>query len=179
MNINHRHYILLIFATLAILGSATGYILMYRESVIQARGSALAQAEVILENNKKLHEQELTAAYADSLSDRSRLSSFLVSEDEIVEFIESVEAIGASSGAEVEISGIDTEEIAVKDEESFGHISAHLNISGTWVNVMRALILVENMPYSVSLNNIGLFSSGTAKAKQWELSLDMRVLTSK
>lgn len=192
MNINHRHYVLLTVAFIVLLISAASYLLLYRSVVSQARQSSQILAEVTLESNKKLHERELTATYADTLSDRTRISGFVVSEEKIVPFIESVEKIGTDSGTDLEISAIGTEKAAAQDTTGFGHIAAHLDIKGSWSNVMRALLLVENMPYSVTVNNVRLVASSEVvdsvpvkkgdkpqRVRQWGLSLDIRVLTSK
>ncbi len=189
MKINHRHYILLIVAFIVFLISAASYLLLYREVVSQARQSSQILAEVTLESNKKLHERELTATYADTLSDRTRVTSFVVSEDKIVPFIESIEKIGTDSGTDLEISAIGTEKSTTQDA-GFGHIAAHIDVKGSWTNVMRALLLIENMPYSAVINNVRLVASdaiqtvevkkGTSqKIRQWGLSLDIRILTSK
>lgn len=189
MNINHRHYILLIVAFLVFLVSAASYVLLYRAVVSQARQSSQILAEVTLESNKKLHEQELTATYADTLNDRTRVTSFVVSEEKIVPFIESIEKIGTDSGTDLEISAIGTEKTSAQDG-GFGHIAAHIDVKGSWTNIMRALLLIENMPYSAVINNVRFVASDSVetvqvkkgtpqKIRQWGLSLDIRILTSK
>lgn len=188
MNVNSKHYILLLFSFAALAISGAGYVLLYKAVVSEARESSQAIAEVALENTKRLREQELTATYADTLSDRTRLASFVISEAEIVDFIEAVEGVGADSGAQVEISAIGKGDIAKTEKVSFGHIAAHLEIQGSWINVMRALILVENMPYSISMNNFNLVAMGdlaaasapvkgaAPKVRQWKMSFDIKVL---
>jgi len=186
MKINHRHYILVIFAIATFAISLSGYIFLYKKVKAQAQHSSEARVEVLLGNQKKLQERELTTLYADTQEDRSRVDKYVVSEDKIVNFIETIEKIGSDSLADVEMSSINVEKANSKDKKNNGYINAHLNVRGSWSSVMRALILIENLPYNVDIGHINLVYSGAsdidknnAKVNEWTLSLDIKVLTAK
>ena len=188
IKLNYSHFILIIFAIAALVLSATGYVVLYRLVVSKAEGSSQALALVAVENERQLHEQEIMTAYTDSTNDRSRLSSFILSSADIVSFIEAVEKIGTDSGTVLDMTAID-QQPAVIDAGSFGYVTAHIDISGSWPNVMRALTLIENMPYSITLSNLNLATTASRViiqdkklpklGQQWDLTVDIKVLTTK
>ncbi|MEK7095368.1 MAG: hypothetical protein AAB895_03825 [Patescibacteria group bacterium] len=185
MKVNYKHYILITIALVALVVSAASYLLLYRQVVSQARESSQALAEFTLENNKKLVERELTALYADSLNARARINSFIVPEEKIVGLIEAIEKAGENSATDLEISAINTEKPKEDETNGLTHINATLAVKGSWINIMRALILIENLPYSLEINNLKLSTLGDdliapskkgASVKSWGMSMTIRVL---
>ncbi len=188
MYINHRHYILLIFAIATALMSGMGYTFLYRTVMSQSAQATELKAQVALENEKKNHETNAAGIYKQSSIDRSRVGDFIVSQDKIVDFIETIEKIGEEAGAPLALSVIATEDLSAKPENSIGTFTAHVESSGSWASVMRALMLVENMPYSVSLNAIRLRKSSDVSlekdkskggSNEWNMSFTIRALTIK
>jgi hypothetical protein len=166
MKINFKHYILVPIAILSLIASSLSYLYLYNFIVKKAEAYSDTLKKVELEKERKKNEQETVKMYVDTLSDRNRLGSFFVSEDKVIEFIESVEKIGPESSTAIELSSIKVEE---------GHFRFHSEVKGSWTNVIRALILIENLPYSMSLDNVRIFFG----EKQWNLSVDIGVLTIK
>ncbi len=183
MYANHRHYILLVFAVAAFAVAVLGYSFLRSKVFAQVEQTAKVTKNIAVIEEKKRREQDVASAYAKLEEERRLLTSYVVSKDGIVNFIEMIEKIGADTSTGLEISGITDEvELELAGETVVGHFKARLEGSGKWANVMRALVLVEHMPYNISLNNIRLSAStaaGTTTSKVWDLSLDIRVLTVK
>lgn len=194
MYTNHRHYILLIFALGAITLTIFGYSFLHRLILAQARDSAQILREVNLIDEKKQRDQDVTSIYTKSAEDRLKLNSYLVPQDKIVNLIEEVEDFGITTNTELELSAITNEDAGVVGGVPFGHFKAHVDGQGTWANILRALILLENMPYSVTLNNIRIISGAESSSanlpikgavqkapavREWRLTLDLQVLTLK
>lgn len=184
MYANRRHYILLIFAVAAFAVSVLGYAFLRSRVITQAEQAVKVSKSVAEMEEKKRRELDVASVYAKSAEERRLLASYVVSKDDIVDFIESVEKIGSDTSTSLEMSGIaDETELELAGDAVLGHFKARLEASGTWTNVMRALILVEHMPYNIILNDVRLAenteSASSTKAKTWRLSLDMRVLTFK
>jgi Tfp pilus assembly protein PilO len=175
MYTNHRHYILLIFAIITLVVTVFGFIFL-RKDIYERAGVA---AEIVKEVNqideKNKREIDIANIYDKSSGQRNLLSSFLVSKEQIVNLIESIEQIGTDTSTNLELSGIVNQEVSKDNKVST--FQSHIEVQGSWSNVMRAFILIENMPYSVSLNNIRLVKSNASKSQEWTLSLDARVLT--
>src|SRR5690349_18424475 len=165
MKINSRHYVLVIFAISAAVVSILGYIFMYRTIITQAKSSSKFLADINAESEKRQHEDELTKIYNNTVEDRTKIAQFFIHEDKIVDFIEKIEQIGRDSATDIDISSINTENSTV---------SAHIKAGGSWENIMRALIMIENLPYSISINNVRTSVSAEHK---WDLSLEIVVLS--
>lgn len=168
MKINSKHYILVIFALGSVALAGFGYWHVYRIVIKQAEINSESLQAVESEKGRTQREQDLAKTHAETLDDRARLPAFIVSEDKVVDLIESIESVASSSDSEVTLSSIATEK---------SHFKGRIEIKGSWSNAMRALILIENLPYSISFNNLKL--SHESESKKWSILFDMQVLTKK
>lgn len=166
MKTNSKHYILIFFATATFLVSGFGYWYVYDTVLKQKENYLKVSKEVETERGKQQYENELMQVYKDTAIDRAKLPNFFVSESKVLNFIKTIESIGPSSKTEIRISSI------VKDALK---VRTHIDIKGGWINVMLALTLIENLPYSISLENVSLFN----RDKKWEMTFDLSVLTTK
>ncbi len=181
MKINPRHYILIIFALASVVISSFAYIFIYRQTLVQEESYMNATGELENEDNKKQNEKDFAKIYSDTTDDRARLGSFLVSEDSAVDFIEKIEKIGIDSKVKLELSSINTAD---------NKIRAKVDIAGHWTEIMNALMLIENLPLSSTINNINMDVSGgltttesklskTPPSPMWRLSFTIEALTIK
>ncbi len=179
MKINHRHYILILVAMATLAVSISAYYLLYRKTVAQAGNYSDTMAEVNSEDDRKKQEKELIKIYESSKEDRAKVASYTLRDDKVVDFIESMEKIGGYAGVAFELVSVSSDK---------GNIRAGVSAKGSWANTMKALILLENAPFNVSLSNLSLTTSGeletdaSAKSKTpgsntWLLGLDIEVLT--
>lgn len=197
MQTNHRHYILLVFAILALGESVFGFVFL-RNIILR---EAIKSSEIISETksieDKNKRAEGIASAYEKTVQDRTKLTSFLISNDKVVDLIEEIEKIGADTGATLELSNIAHEDLPKEGGFQLGYFTAHIDGHGEWSDVMRDFILLENMPYNVILSNIRFEESGESaaaelpvvvkkgktatsiKAKQWRLTLDIKILTTK
>lgn len=176
MKINSRHYTLLLFALCTVFATALGYFFLYKKISAQASRHAQVSYELSNESMKKQNEQALIAIYKETSAERTKISSFFIRDDMAVDFIERIEKAGVDSQTELELSSI------VNDD---GFIKAKVDVDGTWSGVMNALMLLENMPFAVKLNDVRLDTSGdlestdkkSTSAHEWHLSLTVEALT--
>lgn len=200
MKIGHKHYILLIMSILAFIVSVTAYFIMYKNIVKQGSVTSKAHAELQYQNEMKKHEEDLVQLYNNSEKDRQNINSIIISEDKIVDFIEAVENIGKQSGVEITISSINKENKDSKDAKlknfNIGNtITARVDAKGSFASIMKSLVLLENMPYQVYLNNILITTDATDSVgngdinvpikkktstnNKWSLSLQVKALSTK
>lgn len=173
MKINSRHYILIIFALLSIAAALFSYFFIYNKTLAQVINYVNVNEEVENEDSRKKSEEELLSLYESSKESRTKVMDFFVQEDKIVDFIEKVESIGDSSKTKLEISSISNDNKSLK---------AKIEVEGGWVNVMTAFALIENLPISLSINNVRIRSTdggGKKPAKIWNLELDIEALITK
>lgn len=187
MRVNHRHHILIFVSVITFLVTASCFLFLYKTVIKQNDKSREALQMLSDENDRKAHEQELTTLYKDMEAERTKISSYVVYEDKIVDFIEAVENIGNTSGNEIVLSTVSTEALP-KTSGSLGYISAHVNTSGSFGSIARTLLLLENMSYSIELNNLKLNNQlpsaelsvkGATRKSSWNMSVDIKVLAKK
>lgn len=164
MKINSKHYILVLLAVASVVLTGFGYLFVHSMVVSQAENYSKALQEVESEKGRVDREQGLAKTHADTVAQRARLPGFIISEDKLVDFIESVESAASASGSEITLTSITTEE---------SHLKGNVEVKGSWQSVMRALILIENLPYSISLDKMRLAFA----EKKWDLTFEIKALT--
>ncbi len=173
MKMNHRHYVLIIFAIASIAVVSMAYFLIRNQTIVQAIHYVNATKELANEDIIKQKEQELQKIHDDTEEQRSGLSSRLIKEDKAVTFIEMIEKVGTDSNTKLELGSISSSDA--------GLLKANITVVGTWSNVMTALALLENLPVSSIVSNVDL-SAGSQAGKEvrtWNLNLSIEVLTLK
>ena len=153
---------------------------MYKDAVKKAEGEAAVRAEISTASEQTLEAKNMETIYKDTIINRAILPSFLVSVNNAVPFIDAVEAVGSTTGATVSISSLSS---GKDNNTSHNVVTATISVVGAWANVMRAVQIVENMPYAISikrLNMNALSSNGSSvkSAPNWMAVLDVSVLSS-
>lgn len=170
MKINSHHFVLIFFSLLSLMVTTYGYYFIYNNTLSQARNYKIISEQANNEDYKKQSSESLNKIYNSTKPDREKLSSYFVHEDKIVSFIELIEKIGPDSGTNVELSALS------KDEKN---IKAKVSIKGSWTGVMTALIMLENQPFSISINNLNiskLLESDKDKTGGWWAQLNINTL---
>lgn len=180
MKINHKHIILILFGLMSLLFSSFAYIYIYQKTIKLAQNFSKVTLEMNSEDGKKKYEQELIKLYDDEKDNRERVENFLIKDDKIVNFIEIVESVGDITNTKLEISSLNKESNAVK---------AKVSVMGTWTGIMRALILIENLPVSSKISNVVINTSNgldknssenkTLGVNTWKLVFDIEAITIK
>ncbi len=177
MKANHKHYTLILFSILTLVFTVIAYLAVYKMIINQSKKGAEASTIISTQDEKRMMETQLESLFNSTKEERAFISDLFINKEEIVPFIEEIEKIDDYSNVELNISSIDSDDLYFK---------AHIEAEGTWHDIMHTLILIENMPYSVSINNIKLegekdIAVDTKKTekkleKKWKLSLDIRTL---
>jgi hypothetical protein len=87
-------------------------------------------------------------------TDESTLRQYSVAKENIVPFLELLEATGRELGARVTINSV--------SDATRGRVSVALNVSGTFDAVMRTMGAIEYGPYDGVITNLVLSQGGTA-----------------
>jgi|GEM_PF-2445860 hypothetical protein len=175
-----QHYLLLTLSVLAIFAASSAYAFMYIDTVKEAQDESIVKAEAAAAAEQSLQAKNMETTYDNTVADRELLPSFLISANDAVPFIDAVEAIGPATDAKISISSLSS---GTGGNSSVPVVTADISVVGSWGNVMRAIQMVENMPYAISVGSINLdvLSGGNSSAKsasRWTAVIDISVLSS-
>jgi len=152
--------------------------------------SAIADAAASREEERQSADQRLTrdAALAraqalidDTAEERAQLSQ-LVSVD-VVAAANTIESIGAASGATVKVVSANPEALSSANgaAASLHAIGLSVSAEGSFAAVMRAAALLETLPFPALVEQLDLTlvpdSGAPAKKPRWRLSEQVRLLT--
>jgi Tfp pilus assembly protein PilO len=174
-----QHYILLVLSVLAIFTAATAYYFMYNDSMKKAQEEANVQASVKAASKHAVDIESMKTIYNETAASRAKLPAFLVSLGDAVPFIDAVEAVGPASGSTISISSLSS---GTAGNSAYQVVTATISAVGTWPNVMRAVEMIEDMPYAISVKSLRLdvisSSDSSATAPHWTAAMDISVLSS-
>ncbi len=170
---------ILLFVSIAVM-VAVAVLYAYMQYSIQSSVSRAMLGKKIVNTEKANTNQQQYIAdiYSSTIVNREKMLALFIPSTEDVSFIESIEELGSRVGSAVSISSVSSDNVNSMIPNSFARIGAHVEVSGTWVVVMRILRLSETLPYQVSLSNIrvsysGLTDDTKTKKQIWRLSFDI------
>lgn len=149
----------IIVAGVCLLVVLAGYVFWY-QYVQKLQQEVAILSGSILEKEKE-HKRSLTARAGeeDLVAQEELIASHVVQTEDIVSFLEKLEASGTEFGAEVSVASV-TGGASVPD----GRISLSLSISGSFDGVMRTLGTIEHGSYANMVSDLTL---DTADASTW------------
>lgn len=136
---NRPTLIVLIIATLALIGALVAYGITFSSvSKLQEESFLLAQEiEAAVNKEERISRAERTLALINS--QESTIYEYLVSQETIVDFLETLEGIEKDTSVEIDILSV----AASAEKESF---DINLTVEGTFRNVMQTLGAIEKLP---------------------------------
>ncbi|MDR3557995.1 MAG: hypothetical protein P4L61_00535 [Candidatus Pacebacteria bacterium] len=173
-----QHYILLFLSIMALLVAGSAYAFMYKDTIRKAQEESMVQQEALAASKQTTESKDRQTTFETSAASRALLPSFLVSTEDAVPFIDSVEAVGPATGSVVSISSLSS---GTDSGTSYQAVTATVSASGKWTNVMRAVEMIENMPYAISVKTLNLDASSAATQKSatnWTATIAISVLSS-
>ena len=180
MKHHHSHKALLVIAcsTMIFVYAVYGYM---RHRIYVSLDKVIENKHLVADRDLSVQKQEnVSSLYSASASDRLKMRELFIPEDSTISFIESIEAIGLSSGSDIELSGIEAD--AAPEGSSVGRIRVHVEAQGSWSAIMKTIMLAEGLPYGVSLGNVHLSAPEDVSVKGksgWKASFIIEALTLK
>lgn len=109
---------------------------------------------------------------AANVSARAKLNSYFTTEETAVNFLEEIEALGASAGLIATLSALDIV------EGTPAKLTLSVRTEGSWQNVMHFLALVETMPRRIEITQAVLAEiPSDNKIKRWRANFDIALLS--
>ena len=175
-----HHHFLITFAILVTVLVVSLYLYMSHSTNAMLQEVASAKEEVMdLEVDSSM-DTKLKKLYSGSEGDWEKLYSAFVPEDNVVPFIEALEALGPRTGGEVTVASIDSSSGEAGSLAVNGYVNAKVTVCGSWGEVIKILELVENVQYKVMISNVRVDLAGE-KGKsdvEWVMSFDIRAVKS-
>ncbi len=150
---------------LVVFGGAIGLVVASTLMVNAERTRAAALAgEVATKRLETMRVAAAKAALPALAADETAINQYFVKPDDIVPFLEKLQAAGKAEGAVVEV-------LSVGNGQGSDHrIALSLRITGSFESVMRTVGGIEYSPYDIVLGNLTLDTQGTktkAGAPEW------------
>lgn len=161
---------------IALAAAVVAYWFVYTRVASQVASTQAALTDMITERNQASQDKTIVSLLASTVADRAHLSDAFIQGDQLVNFIERFEAIGA------DLSSIQTDDLSVAPKGTVGHIHAHVDGQGSWSQVMKLLLLTEKLPYSIAIDHLQLSARSVDPKKRsalWGISFDVDVLSLK
>ncbi len=173
MRSKYHHHVLLVLAISVTLVVMALYSYMYY-AVTRSTNRAIQARDIAgVEKLNKDQERNLTDLYRDTSLSRSKLSTYLVHSNRIVDFIENIEDLAGQTGSKIVISSIAADELEDQPAGTIGSVGAKVEAKGSWSSVMRTLSAVELLPYQIIVDDVRLDTSSLPAqgktAKEWRL----------
>lgn len=168
MRTNSKHYLMLLIGFCSVVVTALGYWYVYDSVIVNGQKKAALIREIEIDMDNKKNEKFLTDVSKATEEDRARISEYFITEDKVLEFITSIENIEKVSSTTVVLSSI-------SNDTSNNHIKVNIDIKGEWLNIKKALSLIENLPYSINIDNINLSFNND----RWNMIIGVRALSTK
>lgn len=157
---------IVILMTLAVIALYV-YGFLFIQKKIQTTTSMLTQIASATQKNQEV--STIQSTIATTQEDREKLSSYFVTDDSIVTFLSGIEALGTASGTQVVLANVTT-------EPKSATVTVELTSTGNFSDVMRFLMLFENLPYRMTVDRSTLVTKDSpddvvVTEQLWSLSL--------
>lgn len=177
-----KTYPLLIFAIVTMLATLSVFIVVFR-SIKHKNEHAYAVSEILSEKMfQKENFDKLQNVVNENKEQREKISSFLVDTTKIDEFVGMLEDLGAKVGTDLTVGSVEVP----KGKKNL--VSIDLSSKGSFNNIMKLVVLLQNIPYETSVNKVylnknsdGNLDPKTGKVDHskdyWELQFSFNVIT--
>ncbi len=143
--------------------------LLYTLSVYESRLYDEKEAAVELDSRqKKLASMEKLVE--ETKTARTELNQLILTEDQVVEFLTMIEGIGSALGLKVETKAL----TVLPGKGTFEEISMNLVFEGGEASVLRAIQIIETLPYHSAIDRATLSRTG-GSGTDWTADMDLRV----
>ncbi len=170
MSLKNSKTLLIVSLTL-MLCSLFGIAFLYRALEKLAEESSEAK-ERLLTFDSQLKDFKIFESFiADTENERMLVEESFVSREELIKFIENIERVGVGSGVDVRV-----ESANLAPDEKNSRPSFRLETSGNFSSVFRFPLLLENLPYEISFDEINITKSGDLK-EPWNAVYVIKLLS--
>jgi hypothetical protein len=169
--------IYLLLSVLFLIASIFLFFFLYKETMGNDETSKQAETAWQTEADRRNEIKSLDLSIAEIEPERALFETHFVPSSDIVPFLDTIETLATEAGAKSEVSSV----VVATDNSG---LIVNLDAIGSFQAVYKFLTLLENSPYELEFDSVGLqnvtIDPGTGKNKQiqqWQLSLVIKLLT--
>lgn len=132
--------------------------------------------ETLTAQKESLKSVEKTVSETSSL--REKIDKYFIPKDGVVQFLDSIESLGAGNNLAIKIVSVSVDPSSVSPD-IFEMVNVRIEVSGAWSDAYRFAALVELMPFKISVGRVNLEKisvKGDKAGLLWKGSLDIGVL---
>lgn len=154
----------LIFSCLSALIAIAGFVFgSYYINGLTAKSSTL-QEEIVNKESKIKRIQNINKSAERTAEDRVKISNYFVGANGAIDFVSSLESTAASLGLTYTTNAIDTKENEILVTQGKELFRTNMTLSGSWRNVIKYLLYIESLPFSIDIEKVELVSEGVSVA---------------
>lgn len=147
---------------------------VYFLNIIKNKNNHTSAVVIALE--KKIVDKEnintLKGKMDELLNTDKELGGYLVETSKVYIFVEYLENIGTLNNVDLVVSGVEV----LKNEKN--KISVSLNIMGNFSDVMKAIAILENSPYNITIVSSSINKdTSVSTSVSWQVDLKLSVLS--
>lgn len=170
----NKKLILLIIFTFIVLAGYTLFFIELRKKNIEFEK---IRAEIEAEDTREAKLRILGKDIAETEEERALIKNAFIPPLGEVVFVEKIETLAKSLGADLSINSLEIKESGVEGVEK---LSIKMKAEGSWSEVYKFLVLLQNMPESTVFSRYALSAEDSTvdknKKNMWTLSADLDVL---
>ncbi len=173
----HRTTRVLIVVLIIVCAVYTALYLLWGRIQNQNMNVSSAVARIADETNRANSAEELKGLLQESIASRTLLDSFILSSEGVVDFATLLEGVGKTVHASSTIDSFSESDI--KSALNVGFLNVQMHLSGTWPQVYRMIVLIENLPYTMKIDDVRfqpVILTGSKTNTLWSAAVSFSVL---
>jgi len=165
-----HHYIALSIAFVVLVASLGAFLYIDGQVHNETKETTATFDKVAKEQTAITKEQSVASVFSSTALARALIQTYLIPDNNTVYFIEEIEGVAKQSGTNVSIASISADDLTSASAGTIGRIQAHISINGPWTGAMRALHIIEDMPYALTIDNVSAHALGGGV---WDVEFNM------
>ena len=164
-----KPYIHVIVMALVLFGALSVYGVWYSRIGKESANAVSLEQQIRVKTETASKAEEAKSQLTKALSDRAAITGYFVNTNDVVPFLETLQATGAKYGSKVAV-----ESVSSQPAEPHALLQLSVSITGSFDSVLRTLGAIEYEPYDTTVSNVTL---DTPDGKEWTAALSMNVGT--
>lgn len=178
-----RNLLITVIILNAVVWGATGFLSFYIKGRQDNINTLLASAEKDLLKDETL--RSIKQSLGENEENLAKIDSYFITDEGVVDFIESIEGLGKESGVELSIGSVTTEPNSSNKNDFKETLRMRIETRGGWTESYNFLRLVESMPRYLEVETLTLnngtdagdnFFEGAGSTRDWRGRFELTFL---
>lgn len=159
-----------VFALVLLVLSLVGLVLALTY-IVKLGTTLIEHAQTVADHNARQQTyEELQSLSNRTATDRSALQTYILSEDETIDFLATIESMAVTQGVTLE-----TNTLSVVEGGTFNTLKVNFSITGQEDDVRRMISILETLPYPSTIERLGITWGTNEQLDQVSSVVDLAV----